>query len=93
MTDSLLVLSAILLEEIVGVGLRRTIWVDLVKQHLNSEQDFLDSDGWFPSLFFVEYTQADCARRIDVRMKKGRGEFAFWWFGGIFYCMVSKRCR
>jgi hypothetical protein len=58
---SLFIRGAVLLEQIIRVRLRRALWVHLVQQHLDPEQDLFDRDGGFPAFFFVQDAQADGA--------------------------------
>lgn len=38
------------------------------KELLNSQEQLLHLDGWFPVFFFVQNAQANCPRWVDVRM-------------------------
>ena len=52
---------AVPLEQVVGVRLRRRVWVRVVEQVLDAEKDLLDGDGWLPSLLLVDDGEADRA--------------------------------
>ena len=61
-----LVCAAVLLEQIVCVGLSGRLWVDLVQEHLDAEQDLLDRDGRLPAFLLIENAKTNGARRIHV---------------------------
>ena len=61
------------------------VWVWIVEQVLNAQQDLLDRDSRFPTLIFVEDGKTDGARGEDVRVEERRGELALGWFGGVFF--------
>lgn len=75
--DLLLVGSAILAEQVVGLGLGRRLGIGLVQQGLDAEKDLLDGDGGFPAFLFIENGQADGSRRVDVGVEKWRDELAW----------------
>lgn len=52
--DTPLICRAILLEKVVGVGLRRGLRVRVIQQVLDSEKDLLDGDGRAPCFLFVK---------------------------------------
>lgn len=52
--DLFLVLGAILLEQVICFSLSRRLRVDLVQQHLDSQQNLLDRDCRFPAFFLIE---------------------------------------
>lgn len=74
-----IIARAVLLEQVVGVGLSWRLGIGVVKKVLDTEQDLLDGDSWFPALLFVQDGQADCAGGVDVGVEEGRDEFALWW--------------
>lgn len=84
----LLVRLAVLLEQVERVGLGRGLWIRLVEQRLDAEQDLLDGDGGLPALFFVEDGEADGARGVDVWVEERGGEFALWGLGWVLYAGV-----
>lgn len=71
-----IIARAVLLEQVVGVGLSWRLGVGVVKKVLDTEQDLLDGDSWFPALLFVQDGQADCAGGVDVGVEERRDEFA-----------------
>jgi len=73
----LLVCHTILLEQVERVGLCGGLWVGLVEQRLDSEEDLFDSDGGLPAFFFVENGETYCAAGVDVGMEKRGDEFAW----------------
>lgn len=64
-----LVCSLVLFVKVVGFCLGRGFSVDLIEEHLNTEQDRFDCDRRLPSLLFIQDRQANCARGIDVRVE------------------------
>lgn len=76
MLDLLVVGSAVLAEEVVGLGLGRRLGVRLVEQRLDAEEDLLDGDGGLPAFLFVEDRQADSSGRVDVGVEERRDELA-----------------
>lgn len=54
LADSSLVCRAVLLEQIVGIGLRGRLGVRVIEQILDTQQDRLDCDGRAPGLLFVQ---------------------------------------
>lgn len=74
--DTALVLCPVLLEQIVGVCLRRRLGVGVVEEVLDAYEDLLDSDSWLPGLLLVQYGQADGATRVDIRVEERWNEFA-----------------
>lgn len=72
----LLVRYTILLEQIVGLGLRWRLRVDLVEKHLDAEKDLLDGDGGLPGFLFIQDRKADGAGGVDVRVEERGCEFA-----------------
>ena len=75
--DLLLVLRAILLEQVVCFGLCGRLRVGIVQQVLDAQQDLFDGDGGLPRLFLVQDAEADGAGRVDVRVEERRHEFAW----------------
>ena len=71
-----LVRRAVLLEQVVGICLRRRFGVGVVEEVLDADEDLLDSDGWLPGLLLVQYRQADGATWIDIRVEQRWNEFA-----------------
>ena len=45
---------SILLEEVVGFSLSRRFRIGIVEQILDSKENLLDGDRWFPSLLLVQ---------------------------------------
>jgi len=74
--DLLVVGSAVLAEQVVGLGLGRRLRVGLIEQRLNAEEDLLDGDGGLPAFLFVEDGQADGSGRVDVGVEERRDELA-----------------
>lgn len=74
--DFPLICRTVLLEQIECLGLRRRVWVGVVQQVLDPEQDLLDCDGGLPAFFFVEDREADGAGGVDVGVEEGGDEFA-----------------
>lgn len=79
----LLIRRSILLEQVERVGLRGRLWIRLVEQRLDAEQDLLERNGGLPALLFVEDREADGARGVDVRVEEGGCEFALWGLGWV----------
>lgn len=52
--DLLLVCCAILLEQVVCFRLGWRVWVGVVEQILNADQDVFDRDRWLPTFVFVQ---------------------------------------
>jgi hypothetical protein len=61
--DDLLDLSfirrSILLKQIVRIGLSWRVWVWVIEQVLNANQDRSDGDCWLPAFFLIENGQTD----------------------------------
>lgn len=76
---ALLVLSAILLEHVVCLGLGGRVGVGIVQKVLDAKQNLLDGDGGLPSLLLVQNRQADGATGVDVRVEQRGREFACRW--------------
>lgn len=74
--DLLVVGSAVLAEQIVGLGLSRRLGIGLVQQRLNAEEDLLDGNGGLPAFLFVEDGQANGSGRVDVGVEERRNELA-----------------
>lgn len=74
--DLRIVPGAVLLEKIVSVGLSWRVGVGVVEQVLNTKQDLLDSNRRLPTFLLIQDRKTDCARWVDVRVEKGRNEFA-----------------
>lgn len=75
--DLFLVRLSIFLEEVVCLCLSRRLWIRVVEEILDSQQDLLDGDSWLPRLFFVQDAKTDSARRVDIRVEKRRNELAY----------------
>ena len=75
--DLLFVGLAISFEEVVGISLCWRIRVWIVEQVLDTEENLLDSDGWLPTLFFIQDGKANSTGGIDVGVKKWGNEFAY----------------
>jgi hypothetical protein len=74
--DTSLVFWLVRNEKLVGLRLCGTVGVRVVQQVLDPNQDLFKSNCGTPTLLFVQNGQADRSRRIDIRMKEGRGELA-----------------
>lgn len=74
--DLALIRRPVLAEQVIRIGLRGRIRVDLIEQHLNAEQDLLDGDRRLPGFLFVQDRETDSARGVDVRVEERRDEFA-----------------
>jgi len=74
--DLALIRRLVLFEQVERVGLCWALWVRLVEQGLDAEQDLFDVDGGLPAFFFVEDGEADGARGVDVWVEEGWDEFA-----------------
>jgi hypothetical protein len=74
--DLLVVSSAVLAEQVVGLGLSRRLGIGLVQQRLDSEKDLFDGDGGLPAFLFVEDGQANSSGRVDVGVEERRNELA-----------------
>lgn len=70
---------AILLEEIVCVGLCGGFRVGIVKQVLDTQQNLFNGDCRLPGFFFVQNREADSAGGVDVGVEERRDEFAWSW--------------
>lgn len=70
---------AILLEEIVCVGLCRGFGVGIIKQILDTQQNLLNGDCRLPGFFFVQDRETDSAGGVDVGVEERRDEFAWSW--------------
>jgi hypothetical protein len=75
--DLLLVGLPVLLEQVEGIGLGGRLWVGLVEERLDTEQNLPDGDGGLPAFFLVQDGQADGAGRVDVWVEERRGEFTW----------------
>jgi hypothetical protein len=76
-TDLLLVGLPVLLEQVEGIGLGGRLWVGLVEERLDAEQNLPDGDGGLPAFLLVQDRQADGAGRVDVWVEERRGEFTW----------------
>ena len=74
--DLLVIGSTVFAEQVVGLGLSGRIWVGLVQQRLDTEEDLLDGDGGLPAFLFVENGQANGSGRVDVGVEERRNELA-----------------
>lgn len=74
--NPLFVLDSVSLKKVVCLSLGRGLWIGIVEQILDTQEDLLHSNGRFPCLFFVEDREADGARRINVGMKQRRNKLA-----------------
>jgi hypothetical protein len=59
-----------------SISLGGRVWVRLIKQVLDAEEDLLDGDSWLPCIFFIQDGQADRARGINVGVEERWDEFA-----------------
>lgn len=57
--DASLVLDAVLLEEVVRLGLCWRFRVGVVQQVLHAEKNRLDRDGWLPRLLLIQDGKTD----------------------------------
>jgi len=71
-----LVRRAVFLELVERVGLCGRVWVRLVEQRLDAEENLLDGYGGLPAFFFVEDAEADGAGGVDVGVEEWGDEFA-----------------
>ena len=71
----LVVCFTVLLEQVVCFGLRRRLWVWVVKQVLDPQKNLLDCNGRFPAFFLVQDGETDGSGGIDIRMEERRHEF------------------
>ena len=85
--DLLLIGVPVFLEEVVCVCLGRRVWIWVVQEVLNAEQNLLYRNGRLPAFLFVQNAKTDSTGRIDVRMEEGWCEFA--WLGSA----VLEPCR
>ena len=69
----------ILCEIYISASLCRTIWVWICEKFLDSKKNLFDCDGRHPTFVFVQDTQADRPRRIDIGMIEVWRELALWW--------------
>jgi hypothetical protein len=67
--DLAFICGLVFLEQVEGIGLRWRLWVGLVEKRLDAEEDLLDVYRRLPAFFFVEDTEADGARWVDIWMK------------------------
>lgn len=74
--DATFICGAILLEEVVGLGLCRRIGVRVIQQVLDTQQELLDGNGGAPCFLLVENREAYGARGINVGVEQWRSEFA-----------------
>ncbi len=65
-SNLLLILSAFLLEELVGIGLCRGLRVGVVEEVLHAQKDLLDRDCRLPRLVLIKDGQTDRARGVHV---------------------------
>ena len=70
--DLSLVLRLIFLKNVVGFRLSGRVWIRIIQQILNTNDNLFDGDSRFPTLFFVENRQTDCAGWVDIGMEE-------WW--------------
>ena len=70
------VLRLVVDEKLVCFRLSRTIWIRIIQQILDSDQNLLESNRGTPALFFVQNRETNCSRWINVGMKERRHEFA-----------------
>lgn len=80
-----LVFSRILNEQLVALSLCWIIWVWCIQKILNAHQKLLHCNSWSPPTVLVENRQANCSRRIHVRMEKPLWKLAFWRFARVIF--------
>ena len=68
--------AGIVHEELIGLGLGRTIGVGLVEQVLDANEHLFYGDGRAPVLLLVENTETDGARGVHVRVEERRHKLA-----------------
>jgi hypothetical protein len=66
-----------MLKEVKGFGLGGGVWIGIIQQVLNTNQDLLDGNGGTPAFFLVENGKANGARWIHVGVKEGWSELAY----------------
>ena len=71
------VLALVVDEELVCFGLSGTVWVGVIEQVLDSNQDLFDGDCWAPSFLLVQNRQANGTGRVHVGMEQRRDKFAW----------------
>jgi hypothetical protein len=54
LADLTLIRGSVLFEQVVGIGLRGRLWVGIIEEILNAEQDLLDGDSGSPVFLFIE---------------------------------------
>lgn len=84
LSDLVFVQCFIFLKGVKCVGLGRRVKVGGVKQFLDTKKNLLHCERWSPVLILVQYTQADGARGIDIRVPEVGVEPALWGLCGIF---------
>lgn len=77
--DTLLVLQSVLTINSVSFSLCRILYVRLVEEVLNPEQDLFNGNCWAPVLLLVQERQTDSSRGVDIRMEQWRLKLAFRW--------------
>ena len=75
--DLLFVGLAISFEEVIRISLCWRIGIWIVQQVLDTEENLLDSDGWLPTLFFIQDGKANSTGGIDVGVEKWGNKFAY----------------
>lgn len=58
---ALLILHTVPPEQVIGIGLRRRVWIRVVQQVLDPQQDLPDRDRRLPALVLVENRETDGA--------------------------------
>jgi hypothetical protein len=76
-TDALLVLGAVLFEQVVCLSLSWGFGIGIVEEILHAEQDLFDRNRWLPRFLLVEDRQANSSRGVDVGMEEWRDELAY----------------
>ena len=76
MAHSALVCRPVLLEQIVGVGLRGRLGIGFIEQILDTEKDLLDGDRGSPCLLLVQDRETDGAGGVDVGVEQRWRELA-----------------
>lgn len=63
----------ILLEQVVGFGLRGRFGIRIIQEILDTKEYLLDGNRWLPAFFFVENRKTNSARWVDIGVEK-------WWY-------------
>jgi hypothetical protein len=74
--DLVFICRPVFLEEVVSVSLGWGVWVRLVEQILDAQEDLLDGDSRLPCIFLVQDGQADSAGGVNVGVEERWDEFA-----------------